>query len=326
MSVTPHICGPASPNRKTSAQILGSMMEDASGEIDVRTMDAVEQCSPYALVAETGTANNSDSVHVERPGIQRRQGLLHINNFLKVPTSRNERTHVHDVHGDDSWQAKILHFVHKSSVTYFLVSLLLLDVIILFVELFLTAEFPECRIVERDSVSCCEAIAGDDDHARFLSEDGEHNFCEVGSPGAYPSACDPHKYPGVHTAHQVLRWITVLILSTFFVELFLLIVACGPRLFFSKFFYCFDFSVVTVSLGLEISFLILQETEVEFLVGLLILGRLWRFVRIGHGIFEATYELSTREQEERAEYTKELEELCRANGLVLPRVPEAEET
>ena len=95
---------------------------------------------------------------------------------------------------------------------------------------------------------------------------------------------------------------------------------------FLALFYCFDFFVVTVSLGLEISFLILHETQVEFLVGLLILGRLWRFVRIGHGIFEATYELSTREQHERAEYTKKLEELCRANGLELPTTPEAEQT
>lgn len=302
------------------------MVEETSGEIGRRTMDADEQSGPYALVAETRAINNSDSAHAERPGIQRRQGSLHVNTFMKVPTSSNERQHVHNVHGDDSWQAKILHFVHKSSVTYFLVGLLLLDVIILFVELFLTAEFPECRIVERDSVSCCEAMAGDDDHARFLSEEGEHNYCEFGYPGAYPSGCDPHKYPGVHIAHQVLRWITVLILSTFFTELLILIVAFGPCVFFSHFFYCFDFFVVTVSLGLEISFLILQEAQVEFLVGLLILGRLWRFVRIGHGIFEATYELSTREQHERAEYTKKLEELCCANGLELPTMPEAEQT
>jgi Ion transport protein len=213
-------------------------------------------------------------------------------------------------------------------VAYFLVGLLLLDVMILFVELFLSAEFPECRILERDAISCCEAVAnnygGNDDHARFLSEEAEHNFCELGSPGDYPAGCDPHKYPGVHTAHLTMRWITILILVTFLVELVVIIIACGPRTFFSNFFYCLDLFVVMVSLGLEIAFLLINTAQLELLLGLLLLARLWRFVRIGHGIFEATYELSSREQHKRAEYTKALEELCLANNLELPPSTERE--
>ena len=244
-------------------------------------------------------------------------------NFMKFPTLVHEQNHVNTVHGEDSWQAKVLHFIHRNSVTYFLCGLLIMDVFILFAELYLTAEFPSCHLVERDAISCCEAVNnGNDDHAaRFLNNAaaaGEDNFCEMGYPSDYLAGCNPHQYPGVHTAHVVLQSMTLVILSIFSCELLILMAAMGLRVFFSNVFYCFDLFVVAISLVLEIVVMTWQEGQVEIFVGLLIFGRVWRFVRIGHGIFEATHELTAQDLERAQERVRTLEALCRDHGLALP--------
>lgn len=282
------------------------------------TEEQKQQEVEAAVPAENTITEGTDPVRPERPGMQRIQGGLHLERFMQIPIDAHERTHVHDKHGPESWQAKFLHFIHLDVTQYILMSLLIIDVMILFVELYLSGVFPPCHIVERDAISCCEMSHDEDDPVRFLAEDGHHDLCEEGSEGHFSAVCDDHKYPGVHTTHIVLRITTLVILSIFFIELFLVMAACGLRAFFSKFFYVLDLIIVTVSLVLEILFITLDESELELLLGLLILGRLWRFVRIGHGIFATTYELSMKELHEREKYAKKLEVLCQTNGIELP--------
>ena len=207
-----------------------------------------------------------------------------------------------------------------------------MDVFILFAELYLTAEFPSCNLVERDAISCCEAAVGgngNDDHVavRLLNdaagEEGHNNnFCEMGYPSDYLAGCNPHQYPGVHTTHVVLQSMTLAILSIFSCELFLLMAAMGIGAFFSNVFYCFDFFVVITSLILEIVVMTLQDGQVEIFVGLLVFGRIWRFIRIGHGIFEATHELTAQQLEVEQQRVRQLETFCRDNGLIPPDRPE----
>jgi hypothetical protein len=83
--------------------------------------------------------------------------------------------------------------------------------------------------------------------------------------------------------HVVLQSLTLAILSIFSCELFLLMAAMGIGAFFSNIYYCFDFFVVITSLVLEIVVMTLQDGQVEIFVGLLVFGRIWRFIRIGHG-------------------------------------------
>jgi hypothetical protein len=262
---------------------------------------------------------NTAPTRSRRPGIRRQGGRM------SIPTNAHERDHVHTTHGEDSWQARILHIIHSDFVQYFLMGLLLLDVMILFIELYISAEYPPCNIVERDALSCCNVTEEhhDDDHARWLSgeEEEHHELCEEGFEFDYPAACDPHKYPAVHTTHTVLRVTTVVILAVFMVELSVLMAACGMKKFFSTLFYVLDLVVVSVSLALEIIFLTLDESQVELIVGLLVLSRLWRFVRIGHGIFATTYELSSKEHEHEQQYTAKLEALCQENGILLSHKP-----
>lgn len=241
---------------------------------------------------------------------------------MAMPTNANERAHVHAKHGENSWQAKILRIIHSDLVQYILMGLLLMDVCILFVELYLAAEFPSCNIIERDAISCCMAD-GDvhsDDHVRRWLEGGggHHELCVEGTEADYEAACDEHKHPGVHAAHLTLRISTVVILSVFIIELSILMAACGFTTFISNFFYVLDLVVVSVSLALEVLFLVLDDSQLELIAGILILSRLWRFVRIGHGIFATTYELSSKEQEKKERYSRKLEAILQEKGIDLP--------
>ena len=76
--------------------------------------------------------------------------------------------------------------------------------------------------------------------------------------------------------------------------------------------------VVTLSLGLEIMFKFASKEVMSVLPGIRIVFRLWRFVRIGHGLVASTYEVQERKMHMAVEYIEELEKkLKRAGSEVL---------
>ena len=226
-----------------------------------------------------------------------------------IPINEEEAHHVDVVHGEDSWEAKVLHVLHSKTCQYTLMGLLLLDVVILFVELFLGAQYPACTFIIRDAVSCCPSVYAQEEHrslgeassltceaggtetgdlhmlrslAEVLADEGHHSLCEAGVDTPQCQAgCDPHKYDGVHTTHTALFFTTITILSIFMIELILLIVCLKPRIFFRKSFYVLDLFVVSVSLGLESFFYAADDETLQSLIGVIVLARCWRFVRIG---------------------------------------------
>jgi hypothetical protein len=90
---------------------------------------------------------------IKRPPLLGRVDSQYIN--YEIPTNEGVDEHVKRYQGHDSWRYKIVKFIHSKKVQYILMSLLLLDVIILFVEMFLLATFPMCNLIERDGLSCC---------------------------------------------------------------------------------------------------------------------------------------------------------------------------
>jgi hypothetical protein len=230
---------------------------------------------------------------------------------MRIPAAADAHHTATETHGHDHWKVNLLNFIHSDTVERVLMGLLLLDVFLLFIELFLQATYPMCHIIERDAISCCainnatidhEASAavaadhGEDEHhfLRFLSseEHGDHhNLCI--SPAVesyqYEAACDPHKWGTVHKLEEALFWCTISILSVFFIELMAMIVVL-ERAFFRQFFYVLDLWIVTTSLVLELAFhFISAETLVAF-TGILVFGRLWRFVRIGESLLYCVVE------------------------------------
>ena len=327
----------------------------------------------------TDNENNAAAAGVDDDSMLHR-GIVH------VPTNEEEALHVDAVHGVDSWESRVLHVLHGPKIELMLAGLLLLDVVILFVELFLGASYPPCSVVTRDAVSCCPAYAdmygGDDDH-RFLAEaadgdasgsassmpacgiaidehdDDDHTGYSSGSGGgghflrallrslaanakeeeeegghghghhssvceaglletACPAGCDDHQHAAIHSLHTVLFSMTIAILGIFLLELSLLIICLKPKVFFRKPFYVLDLVVVTTSLALELGFYFSNNEAVAELAGLLIFARLWRFVRIGHGIIEVTNEYHGQKHGKIIQYNKQLEELLVKNGIDVP--------
>ena len=266
---------------------------------------------------------------------------------LGLPTFQDEAAMVDEKYGtasghehQDPWQVRLLKFLNSSSVTHFLIGLLMLDVTILFIELGMDAFFPSCHTITRDAISCCPlssdasalAASHGDDHAgvtthstesdhhflmRLLSS-SEHGVCESGVDSDYPAGCDDHKYPGVHITHTVLFSFTVAILCIFEVELFTMMYLIGLKAFMSNLFYMLDLFVVSVSLALELTFKFLHNDIASELIGILIFFRLWRFVRIGHGFFASSHELAEEKMEEVEEYVEELEKMVKDLGGKLP--------
>lgn len=262
-----------------------------------------------------------------------------------IPTNEEERHHLEQMHGCDSWQCKIMRVLHSKHAQYTLMALLLLDVIILFVELFLSAHYPLCTFVIRDAISCCPVhnetgtylsftesdvyptcaakIVTEEDvigRFRYLTEDKkDSSICEAGyETYSCPAACDEHKYETVHHVETALFYCTVLILCIFLVELMLVMICLKPTLFFRKGFYVLDLFVVLTSLVLELFFHMNTNESIQNLVGAIILARLWRFVRIGHGLVEVTHEYASRKHDKLVQYSNKLETLLMENGIGLP--------
>jgi hypothetical protein len=239
---------------------------------------------------------------------------------FQIPANEAAHHHVREVHGTDSWRYRSMELLHSTKIQIFLMSLLLLDVLILFVELFLLAQYPHGSLIERDGISCCPVIITN------TSSDNQNlaEVCDVGITTAsslppYAAAgCDERKWPVVHAMETLLFATTVTILSIFMIELNVSMIALGPGVFFRQFFFALDYVIITVSITLDVAFYVLQEDIYQSLAGVLVLVRIWRFVRIGHGLIEITNEYAHHEHSQLVAYAEALEELCTAHNIVLP--------
>jgi hypothetical protein len=137
-----------------------------------------------------------------------------------------------------------LNFIYQTAVQWTLIALLLLDVLILFTELFLGThvsfvfcftcagiggrlltlfvtdfKYPLCMYVTRDAISCCPVDGAADDHSniRWLADDSHESFCQNPLVETDNTAgCNPHKWETVHNAEEALFIMTLTILSIFF--------------------------------------------------------------------------------------------------------------
>jgi hypothetical protein len=234
--------------------------------------------------------------------------------------------HVIEEHGTDSWRFHVVQFLHQRKVQYFLLGLLILDVFILFVEVTLLAMYPTCDIIVRDAISCGPAEDGYNSttiDGRFLAK--AEDICPSNDDDYYlvpqfdyPAGCDSHKWKVVHQVEEGLFVMTMIILSCFFVELNVLMVVLQPAVFFRQLFYLMDYVIIGVSLALELFFFLMHEHLSTTLVGMLVVFRSWRYVRISHGIMEVTAELAEQKFGRLLNYTEHLEKILREQGTPLP--------
>ena len=159
--------------------------------------------------------------------------------------------------GESSWRTSIVKFFHRHPVQVFFIVLLLLDVVIVFIELFIDAEFPRCSLIIRDATSCCPALPSDHgsvdakghSRLRFLASgssdaqgsmadgsgsgdgSGHGSLCPVEHVIGAAAGCDAHQHAEVHAAHEALFAASVAILSGFALELCLLLIALDLQFF-----------------------------------------------------------------------------------------------
>mmetsp|Transcript_15411 Transcript_15411/g.31605 ORF Transcript_15411/g.31605 Transcript_15411/m.31605 type:complete len:280 (+) Transcript_15411:201-1040(+) len=226
-----------------------------------------------------------------------------------------------ETHGSNNWKTKVHAFMDRSSVQIILHSLLILDVLIIFAELFLMSEYPSCRLVERDCQACCPKSHDDDAHGneRWLEGGDYHSeeICESGYESTGSAACDSHKYETVHIIEACFFYCTVTILVIFLIENIIEMIVLGPMNYFRQVFLVFDLFVVVVSLTLELVLHQLKKNYAE-VISILVLFRLWRFVRIGHGIVEVASEVAHKQYDPLLEYVRECEKKLDANNITKP--------
>ncbi|KAL7500113.1 hypothetical protein ACHAWT_009500 [Skeletonema menzelii] len=233
-----------------------------------------------------------------------------------IPSTKEEITDAGKRWGDGSWQIKLLKFINSDAVQKFLVMLLVLDVMVLFIELALDAFFPLSQYVVRDAISCCPSESGymsnkpvkEEEH-RFLGGGGSTEICAYPLEETdYKAGYDYSKYPGIHPAHMALYGTTLVILSSFLLELVALVYLLGPKQFCKQFAYVVDLVIVAVSLSLEVLLKHASKEVLSVIPSILIIFRVWRFIRIGHGLVASTYEIQQHKLHLAVHYIEELEE------------------
>jgi hypothetical protein len=322
------------PSAKSMYPFVSSTLTDSQKE------ELLKRCGESRLTAGArlggDDASASPEAHETANGMVKSRSSM---NFF-IPTQLDMEIHVHDVHGQQSWQFRYLSWLHSKPVQTTLMLLLIADVLILFSESFLHAQYPPCHIIERDGISCCNPFnhsAATAHEKRWLQsflldserreEEKEHDSHENGTnthdlecprpdqvpmvpSSLYPVTCDEHKWHVIHVVEQVFFVCTILILTTFLVELTVTMIALTPVVFFRQFFYVLDLFIIFTSLVLELTFYALNDTAAQTVAGLLVISRLWRFIRIGHGIVSVSHELAQERYAMLLSYTEELEGTC----------------
>ena len=217
-----------------------------------------------------------------------------------------------DIHGENSWQVRLLAFLHSSSVELALSCLLVFDVLVSFIDLYLEPNFPECDIVVEN------AYCDDGAEASCVERDGI-------------------------TIISFLDALSLSISMIFIAENLAQLAVLGFHEFFSNVFHAVDLLIVATSFGLAVLFLSIGEDDlvgagVDFelpsnsltlecriprlpqanLAGLLLLARLWRFISIGHNLITTAARKEGEVVESLKSRVEELELLLTSKGIAIP--------
>eukprot|EP00040_Diaphanoeca_grandis_P026039 m.145174 g.145174 ORF g.145174 m.145174 type:complete len:217 (-) comp30423_c0_seq3:149-799(-) len=155
-----------------------------------------------------------------------------------------------------SWQGVLLYYLEHTYTKISLVLLLVFDLLLVIIGSAIEIQVLDAKLADLE-VQCIEA------KGRF----GEEEFELAGDPS-------------LELAHQLSELLSLYILFLFLMESILQFVARG-RSYFKEKSIMFDAVIVIASIALEIQY------EGNSNAGLIILARLWRYIRLAHGAHEA---------------------------------------
>lgn len=116
-------------------------MENTAEKESINVNVAIPTEQPAA--DDDGDVSRSTTIRNVQPGLVRGEVSF------KIPTNEDAAAHVHHKHGQHSWQAKILNVIHAKWFQRVMIALLLMDVLILFTELFLMSLVSSAVIFHR---------------------------------------------------------------------------------------------------------------------------------------------------------------------------------
>lgn len=187
-----------------------------------------------------------------------------------------------------SWAEKLEHFLHSHLVHRIVIGLLGLDMLLVLTGGVLESQYLASEISDYEAFvdACTSAASGSSGSRLLLDASGQEAWWRstwrtARRLGGGSVDCS-HPHFGNHTLHDIER---VAILFIFLIENLLLILCMG-RGFFVNPFFVLDFVVVALSIALEL-LAITGRFEYTSFVGLLVLARVWRFARVGHGVYAA---------------------------------------
>lgn len=185
----------------------------------------------------------------------------------------------------------LVHRVHGHHYTHmFMLSLLGLDAFLTLCGGVLDTQYlhtvgTDCKDKVKEMCSGGSQLSSNSSSGRRLGLHSVFGFGESSAQRRLSGACDTDHFglDGLHTAEVGCAYVSTAILSFFLLEQIILITAlCGE--YWNEWRRVFDLFVIVVSLVLEI-----LVTKFKIAGGILVLARMWRFARIGHGIFEGTH-------------------------------------
>ena len=181
-------------------------------------------------------------------------------------------------------RAKIVFSIHSQRVQTALLLLLLLDVFVIIAELIIGSH-QTCHL-EIEPEKCLIDPSGAN---AIINASG---FFAPDTCGVFGTAGLSH---ALHTAEEILLWVSRAILIIFSAEIILLL-ACLGRHFFTIL-YTIDAIIVITSLIFSFTLDVQEERESALIIFL----RLWRFARVLHGFGMTVHEVEHSESDEEKE-------------------------
>ena len=170
----------------------------------------------------------------------------------------------------------LLNWIDSKPIGALLFVLLLVDIGLIFVDLFLDGYYPKCSYILRDARCTTTLYYGQDDDMYVVEASGSTPTCQV--------------HGSMDAIREGIEVVSYCILCLFLLETIVMVGVLGPSIFFRNWIHTFDFGIVVSSFLLDSVSLFFDETQLgtilEDVVGFLIVGRLVKFATLSFDLIK----------------------------------------
>ena len=170
----------------------------------------------------------------------------------------------------------VLNWIDSKPIGALLFVLLLVDIGLIFVDLFLDGYYPKCSYILRDARCTTTLYYGQDDDVYVVEASGSTPTCQV--------------HGSIDAIREGIEVVSYCILCLFLLETIVMVGVLGPSIFFRNWIHTFDFGIVVSSFLLDSASLFFDETQLGAIlndvVGFMIVGRLVKFATLSFDLIK----------------------------------------